>query len=263
MHRAMTTFATAALMAVVLSACGFDDSTGGDSGQSAASSTTSVSEQPTEAPTTTTTTTTTTKVPGSSGKPSSSSDSSAPSSTSQDTSDEDAGATAITNVWVDDSWSVEEGSEDLCATGGLSHSNYTQQGNDVFTCGPIAASALACTAEAKETTCITNPLGRKAIRFDSDVVEDPGEILSREGDPMPLYVEFEGGAKCATISHDHDQHWGEKHSWCRCSDGSELLTDEDIYNTFDSSADTWTVQRSVGKSAPVETSVATVAYAGK
>ena len=166
-------------------------------------------------------------------------------------------------MWVDDSWSVEEVSDDVCAPGGLSHSSYTRQGNDVFTCGPTAASALACTAEAKETICITNALGRKAIRFDSDVVEDPGEILSRGGEPMPLYVELEGGATCATISHDHDQHWGGKYSWYRCSDGSELLTDDDIHNTFDSSSDTWTVQRSVDTGSPEETSVKAAAYAGK
>lgn len=269
MIRRMSTFAVAGLMVVGLSACGSGGS-GGDETEatSAASSTSSTStsgEEVSKAPVTTTTTTTTTTTPGSSGE-----SSSGPASESESESDEapesesaKGGTTSIQNVWVDDSWSVEEVSEDVCAPGGLSHSNYTQQGNDVFTCGPTAASALACTAEFKETTCITNALARKAIRFDSDVVEDPGEILSRESDPIPLYVELEGGVRCATISHDHDQHWGGKYSWYRCSDQSELLTDEDIGDTFDTSDDAWTVQRSSGKAAPVETSVKTAVYAGK
>ena len=266
MRRTVSAVAVAALLSLGLSACGSGGS-GGDSGgddttDASASSTSSTSgEEESKKPVTTTTTTTTTTAPRSSSTSSSSSESKSESDEAPDSGE--GGATSIQNVWVDDSWSVEEVSEDVCAPGGLSHSYYTQQGNDVFTCGPTAASALACTAEFKETTCITNALARKAIRFDSDVVEDPGEILSRESDPIPLYVELQGGVKCATISHDHDQHWGGKYSWYRCSDQSELLTDEDIGDTFDTSDDAWTVQRSSGKAAPVETSVKTAVYAGE
>lgn len=169
----------------------------------------------------------------------------------------------IETLWVDDSWSVEEGNDDLCAQGGLTHSNFTQQGNDVFTCGPTAANAMACTAEAKETTCIVNPVDRKAIRFDSDVVEDPGEIRSRDGDPIPMYVELEGGTRCLVAAHDQSQHWGGKFSWYPCSDGSELLTDEKIQDTFDTEDDTWTVQRSVDKGKPTESPVKAAVFAGK
>ena len=51
-------------------------------------------------------------------------------------------------------------------------------------------------------------------------------------------------------------------SWYDCSDGSELLTEEHIADTFDDE-EIWTVQRSTGKGKPVETPVAKVVFAGK
>ena len=184
-------------------------------------------------------------------------------STESETSEtEQPAATTIETLWVDDSWSIQEGSQDLCAQGGLTHSSFTQQGNDVFTCGPNAANAMACTAEAKETTCITDPVKRKAIRFDSDVVEDPGEIRQREGEAIPMYVELEDGTRCLVATHDHGTHWEGKFSWYPCADGSELLTDQSIDDTFDDDEDTWTVDRSVDQGAPTETLVKTAVFAG-
>ncbi|WP_299300908.1 hypothetical protein [uncultured Brachybacterium sp.] len=67
---------------------------------------------------------------------------------------------------------------------------------------------------------------------------------------------------CTTISHDHDQHWDGMFSWYRCDDGSELLTTEDIADTFEH-GETWTVQRSTDKGEPESTAVLSAVYAGR
>jgi 6-phosphogluconate dehydrogenase (decarboxylating) len=51
-------------------------------------------------------------------------------------------------------------------------------------------------------------------------------------------------------------------SWYDCSDGSELLTDEDIMNTFAVEGGTWTVQRSMDQGAPEAVVAETVTFAG-
>ena len=91
---------------------------------------------------------------------------------------------------------------------------------------------------------------------------DSEKVAPREGDPIPLSVDLAGDAKCATVSHDHDQHWAQKFSWYRCSDGPELLTDQDIGVTFDTGAEVWTAQRSVDEGKPQTVRVETAAYAG-
>lgn len=52
-------------------------------------------------------------------------------------------------------------------------------------------------------------------------------------------------------------------SWYGCSDGSELLTEEQIADTFDDAEQAWTVERSTNKGKPVETPVAKAVFAGK
>lgn len=171
------------------------------------------------------------------------------------------GSTELTTLWVDDSWTIEEREDDPC-TFGATVSPYSEQ-DDVFTCGATADSLLACMIEEGDTTvCITNPLERTAMRFDSPTARDALDAgLEVEGEPIPMTVELADGALCATVSHDHDTHWDGKFSWYRCEDRSELLTDEDITHTFDE-GDPWTVQRSVDTGAPEETAVAVVAFAG-
>jgi hypothetical protein len=186
----------------------------------------------------------------------------------QDSEDADSGAGAATvtsTLWIDDSWSIEDLDEDLCEMGGMIRSQYAQD-DDMFVCGPTAAGAEACDIESgSEVLCITDPVDRTAIRFDSPAAEG-GEVEQGDGPLIPLYVHLDDGSdsgiRCATISHDHDRHWHDKLSWYRCEDGSELLTDDLIEQTFDQEQDRWTAQRSVDKGEPEEIGVKDAVFAG-
>ena len=281
-QRTMSMFAVAGLLVVGLAACGAEESGGGSTAArtTTADATSSTSEETTKTQSTKTRSTTTTTVTSTSASSAASSTTTsntssptprATSQTSQTSSPETTStsdvqsraATVITNAWVDDSWMVREEPSDVC--GGsieLYGSIYSTQ-DSIFSCGSMAAGALACADEGGgETVCMTNVQQRTAMRFSSPTVASK-DFESNGTAPQPLYVELDDGVECASLGRDHDQHWGGKYSWYRCSDDSELLTDEDIHNTFDSTGDTWTVQRSTNKGAPVETSVKTVAYAGK
>lgn len=172
------------------------------------------------------------------------------------------GSTELTTLWVDDSWTIEEREDDPCSFSGATISPYSEQ-PEVFTCGATADSLLACMIEDGDTTvCITDPLERTAMRFDSPTAREALDAgLGSEGEPIPMTVELEDGALCATVAHDHDTHWNGRFSWYRCDDGSELLTDEDIATTF-AEGDPWTVQRSLNQGAPEETAVAVMSFAG-
>ena len=172
-----------------------------------------------------------------------------------------SGATSVEHLWIDDSWTIEE-IDDICGEMDLSPANYSDQ-EGFFTCGPTAASALACQVEAENLVrCITNAPGRSAISFTSDkAAEDAGAMPANE-DALPIQVTLPEGVTCQPISHDHDQHFEDMFSWYSCDDGSELLTDEDITNTFAVEGETWTVQQSVDKGAPEEVVAETVTFAG-
>jgi hypothetical protein len=170
--------------------------------------------------------------------------------------------TSIETTWVDDTWTIEEVDEDLCAMG-LSESTYSEQ-EDMVTCGPTAVGAEACAIESgEEMLCIVEPVEKKAIRFTSPSAADPSaEVWPTDETPIPLFVELTDGAVCSTISHDHDQHWNGRFSWYRCEDGSELLTVESIGDTF-ARGDVWQVERSVDQGEPETTDVATATFAGR
>ncbi|GAA4528811.1 hypothetical protein GCM10023160_27090 [Brachybacterium paraconglomeratum] len=185
------------------------------------------------------------------------------SSTAEEPTEEESGPevspTSFETMWIDDSWSVEAVEEDLCEMGGGYASPYSEQ-EDLFVCGPTAAGAQACALAEGTVQCIVDPVGRTAIEFDSPTA--PQQVDSREGDPMPLLVNLPDDVTCTTISHDHDQHWDGMFSWYRCDDGSELLTSEDIADTFERGK-TWTVQRSMDKGEPESTAVISAVYAGR
>lgn len=172
-----------------------------------------------------------------------------------------AGTTSVEHLWIDDSWTIEE-IDDICGEMDLSPANYSDQ-EGFFSCGPTAASALACQVEAENLVrCITNAPGRSAISFTSDkAAEDAGAMPANE-DALPIQVTLPEGVTCQPISHDHDQHFEDMFSWYSCDDGSELLTDKDITDTFAVEGETWTVQRSVDKGAPEEVAAETVTFAG-
>ncbi|MCG7311013.1 hypothetical protein [Brachybacterium sp. ACRRE] len=178
------------------------------------------------------------------------------------------GSTSIDTLWIDETWTIEDVDEDLCEMGGKTRSPYAQD-DDMFVCGPTAAGALACDMAEGETVamCITSAVDHTAIRFDSPTAAD-GDMDQGDGDLIPLFVQLddgsENGIQCSTISHDHDKHWHDKLSWYRCDDGSELLTDELIEETFDRGDDgtSWTAQRSVDKGKPETVPVMDAVFAG-
>ncbi|WP_347042247.1 hypothetical protein [Brachybacterium nesterenkovii] len=168
------------------------------------------------------------------------------------------------SVRVDHTWTVEWAEEGFCAMGGASPSQSALDGY-LFTCGPTAASALACDLEDDGTVlCITNAAEKKALRFPSPslVAEGPPEADGGSA-KVPLHVTLSDGNRCYVLAHDQSEHWGGKFSWYGCDDGSELLTDDDLTGTFQRDGDTWTVQRSVDQGEPTETALTEVVFAGK
>lgn len=267
MRRTLHLCAATSLLLLGLTACGTDDE-GGD--VTAAPKTTTEATQEEESTTEESAAEeSTTEVTSEDPTESASDESGHPSddeSSSEDSSGSDpatAPATEVAEIWVDGTWKVEKQDEDICEMSGLSTSNYSQQ-DHLFTCGPTAANALACTyQDGGRTTCIVDPIGKQAIRFDSPTADDwDGEMDPREGDPIPMYVELPDGTTCLVAAHDHSKHWNQKFSWYPCEDGSELLTDESIEDTFDRDDETWTVQRSVDRKKPEETAVTRASFAG-
>ena len=259
MRRSFTWWAVP-VAAVALTACGSDTPTRTTETSTASSRTTTTSSTTTTAEPSSSSSTSASPTATSSSTATSSPTSPPPATTSSSTA---GGATTISTVWVDDSWTVEQLTDDLCAQGGLTEATFSKQ-DEIFTCGPTAASAKACTfADGGKTTCITDPLGRKAIRFTSPTVDNwDGQMHPRGQEVIPMYVVLDDDTTCAVASHDQRQHWQGKFSWYPCSDGSELLTDEKIEDTFDSDAAAWTVDRSVDQGKPTSTRVKTAVYAG-
>ncbi|MGY5764716.1 hypothetical protein ACXET9_05890 [Brachybacterium sp. DNPG3] len=186
--------------------------------------------------------------------------------TSEEPTAEDPAATEIALIWPDDSWDMQEVGTDLCDGGdfsSISPSGYSMQ-EDMFTCGTTASSLLACLVDDDATVvCITNGTGKTGVTFSSPTaVDDDTTVYASEGVPLPLYVDLVDGTRCTALSHDHDQHWDDWFSWYSCDDGSELLTELEIFGTFDERSDLWTVQRSTDKGEPVEDHVAVASFAG-
>ena len=188
---------------------------------------------------------------------------------SEDGSDSDQGgeskggaATEIAHVWVEDDWEIEQIDEDLCeGEGFMNPSQYSDQ-EGFFSCGPIAASALACQVEAENlVTCITSATGRTAIAFESDTAGESGGTFEANEEALPIEVTLPDGTTCAPTAHDHGEHYQDYFSWYLCEDGSELLATEEIQDTFER-GESWTAQHSVDQGAPEEVTLETVTFAG-
>lgn len=265
MYRTALTSCAAALLLVGATACG----SGEDAGDPPTVTVTS-SVSTTEGGESETSTSTTAPSSSTSSSVESTTTTASPTASESDDDGDDgdggdsgtASATQVVNVWVDDSWKVEEVDEDVC--GGSAYQSQFSTQDDVYTCGATASSALACLDdEGGETaTCIANGQDRIAIHFPHEPI-DPAKVTERETEAIPLYVELGDGTTCGVLSHDQAQHWDDMFSWYGCSDGSELLTDEEIADTFDDDEATWTVERSTGKGKPVETAVTKAVFAGK
>lgn len=136
-------------------------------------------------------------------------------------------------IWPsDDDWEITELDRDPCAQGGPSDSQYSDD-PQVFTCGSTADSLLACMVEVDRTAvCITNPQEKKAVTFQIGEQYGGGVTVEQTGTTLPLIARLAGGANCYPQAHDQAEHWNGMSSWYTCDDGSELLTDESIGNTF-------------------------------
>ncbi len=181
--------------------------------------------------------------------------------TTEETTSEEAPSpvTGVEHVWIDDSWEVQE-IDDLCAMIEPSPAPYSDQ-EGFFTCGPNAASALACQVEEDGLArCITSLPDRSGISFTSE--QAAATDLPANEDALPIQVTLPDDVTCNPVSHDHAEHFEDYFSWYACSDGSELLTDEDISNTFSIEGDAWTVRRSIDQQAPEEVVLTTATFAG-
>ncbi|WP_010534801.1 hypothetical protein [Brachybacterium squillarum] len=186
-----------------------------------------------------------------------------PSSTAEESqSSSTATATAIETLWVDDSWTIEDLAEDLCAEGGPHPTPYSPQ-EDMFICGPTIAASQACAIEeGTEVVCIVDAFGKRAIRFDSPTAAESTWGALTE-DAVPVVVTLEDGVRCDTLMDEADHRMNPTTSWYRCEDGSELATDTDIENTF-TRGETWTVQRSFpDQEEYVGTPLSAVTFAGR
>ena len=186
-----------------------------------------------------------------------------PSSTAEESqSSSTATATAIETLWVDDSWTIEDLAEDLCAEGGPHPTPYSPQ-EEMFICGATIAASQACAIEdGTEVVCIVDAFGKRAIRFDSPTAAESTWGAPTE-DAVPVVVTLEDGVRCDTLMDEADHRMNPTTSWYRCEDGSELATDTDIENTF-TRGESWTVQRSFpDQEEYVETPLSAVTFAGR
>lgn len=80
--------------------------------------------------------------------------------------------TAMTSLWIDDTWSIEQVDEDLCELDCGYPTQYSAQ-EDLFVCRPTAAGAQACALEDGTVQCIVDPVGERAIEFGSPTAPEP------------------------------------------------------------------------------------------
>lgn len=255
------TFAALAAPALVLglSAC---SGGGGEEGPTdAAPSSSSVAEEPTEEPsdqptedssdepTEEPTSDSTTEEPTEDG------------TASEDDSDSDtSGGTTVQGLWVDDSWTIEERDDDVCAF--AIDASIFSESDEVFSCGANADSAIACALEeGEQVLCITNVRDRVAVRFPSPTATSTELPIARSQDPTPIEVVLPDDVSCTTTMHDNANGQPEgMFSWYECEDGSLLLSSTDIAGTFDRD-DLWTTQRSHDGADPEATAVRVASFA--
>lgn len=168
--------------------------------------------------------------------------------------------TTISFAWPDESWEIEELDENPCADGFISPSAYGK-GPDYFTCGPTAASLIACRATDGEALCVQNHADKRAVRFRSPEADGFSAPAPEDG-ASPVGAVLEDGTTCSLVSHDHMPHAEGRSSWLHCDGGeSALLTlDEDSMEYFDTTTQPWTAEHGVGTEEPTVVEVSEVVY---
>lgn len=167
--------------------------------------------------------------------------------------------TVLTMVWPDETWEIEEISEDPCETGEATISRMGL-GEDYFTCGPTAMGLAACKqVSGQEALCVQNVMERKAARIHSPAAEahtsPPAEGV------IPMGVILADGTTCSYVTHDHMDHYEGRQSWVHCGENAALLlnlTDGSGY--FDADGKVWTAELAVGMQPPETVDVAEIIY---
>lgn len=167
-------------------------------------------------------------------------------------------------MWPDESWEMNSG-EAACDGMGPYESQFSDQ-DGYFSCGPTAASLLACKVDGSggSAICIQNLDGKQAARLKDPSVAGYSDPASSS--TTPLRVGLDNGVTCSFVSHDHAQHWNGWFSWFPCTDGSELLVSDvqaGSTETFDRSSKTWTAQVSRNKGKPTKEPVLWAEFAGQ
>lgn len=167
--------------------------------------------------------------------------------------------TVLTMVWPDETWEIQEISEDPCKEGEATISRMGL-GEDYFTCGPTAMGLAACKQVSdQEALCVQNVMERKAARIHSPAAEThtspPAEGV------IPMGVILADGTTCSYVTHDHMDHHEGRQSWVHCGENAALLlnlTDGSGY--FDADGEVWTAELAVGMQPPETVDVAEVIY---
>lgn len=271
-HASLATLAASAALILSTAACGGSKNAPETTAAQPSAPTTSAStgtaptSSASSAPTPTSTTTTTTRAQAST---SAASGGTAGAGLSSGSAAPQGGSTPTTvkNAMIDSTWKITNESTDLCkqdldASGTAGHSAYSKNPK-TFSCGPMAASLLACSLDATHhALCIQDYEERVAVRFPTKVKA----IASAEaGTPTPLHVKLANGQTCVAQSHDQAQHYDNRASWLWCGNDGVLLLpkgDDGRRNAyFTKNGNAWTAQLSVKGQAPKPVGVTSVVYA--
>lgn len=133
----------------------------------------------------------------------------------------------------------------------------------MFLCGPAIAASQACAIEeGTEAICIVDAYGKQAIRFDCPTaLEATWGALTENA--VPVVVILADGVRCDTLMDEADYRIDPTTSWYRCEDGSTLVSSDSPSDTSEQ-GDTWTVRRTSGIDAEMETvAVQEAVFAGR
>lgn len=139
---------------------------------------------------------------------------------------------------VAEGWSTTTEPEhtEYCAMGPPSASPFAK-GSGVFTCGPIAASLIACwNFDGGKVGCMQNDQ-QKLVMFTSPVTYTGAP----QSEPSPMRVTLADGRTCTPVAHDHGRHYQDRNGWLECGTDTVLLHGDDLkYGYFHTGQAQWT-----------------------